>query len=57
MKFRITYCKKKTDIVPPIEYTWEVKAMDLITALAEFEIHCKKDFNKFKILSVEEVDM
>ena len=57
MKFRITYCKKKTDIVPPIEYTWDVKAMDLITALAEFEIHCKKYFKKFKILSVEEVDM
>ena len=57
MKFRVIYCHKESKIVPPVEYTYEVKAMDLITALAEFEIFCKKDFKKFKILSVEEVDM
>lgn len=57
MKFRVIYCHKESKIVPPVEYTYEVEAMDLITALAEFEIFCEKDYTKFKILSVEEISL
>ena len=55
--FKIIYTRLDEDMLPAIEFGVTIPAIDLHTALAEFEIMLKDDFKKYKILSIQEGEL